>query len=145
MHGLSLRVCWGRGYALGGELAKTMGGWQVICWALVISQPFILPFVVWEYTPAMWDVSWQTRAGFMYVCLFSQLIEFFPWYKGLAVGGVARVCQNQLLQPFFTIAVAMVLLGETLDAVTAIFAVLAFGLVAIGCRAAIASGEKTAD
>ena len=66
--------------------------------------------------------------------------RIFPWYKGLAVGGVARVSQAQLLQPFFTIAVAMVLLGETLDAVTAIFAVLAVGLVAIGCRAAIAPG-----
>jgi hypothetical protein len=43
----------GIGYAIGGELVKTMGGWQVICWALVVSQPFMLPFVIWEYTPAM--------------------------------------------------------------------------------------------
>jgi drug/metabolite transporter (DMT)-like permease len=82
-------------------------------------------------------MSWQTGVAFLYVCLFSQLIGLFPWYKGLALGCVARVSQTQLLQPFFTIAAAMILLSEALDFATAGFAVLVVGLVAVGRRAAI--------
>ncbi|MCF6300947.1 MAG: EamA/RhaT family transporter, partial [Proteobacteria bacterium] len=38
------------GYAFGARLSKDIGGWQVICWALVLAFPFILiPAII--YTP----------------------------------------------------------------------------------------------
>ena len=70
--------------------------------------------------------------GFAYVSLFSMYIGFFPWYKGLALGGIARVGQTQLLQPFFTFAGAALLLGEKIDATTLVFALVVVGLVALG-------------
>lgn len=35
------------GYAEGGRLAQSMGGQQVICWALVLSLPLLLPITLW--------------------------------------------------------------------------------------------------
>ena len=100
------------GYAEGGRLGREIGGWQVICWALVFGTPLLLPivgFLIWKHglqaTPSAW-------AGFFYVSLVSAFLGFFAWYHGLAIGGVARVGQIQLLQPFFTLAISALFLGE---------------------------------
>jgi len=53
--------------------------------------------------------------GFVYLGLFSQLFGFFFWYRDLALGGVARVSQVQLLQPFITILVSAAFLKEVVD------------------------------
>jgi drug/metabolite transporter (DMT)-like permease len=70
--------------------------------------------------------------GFAYVSVFSMYVGFFPWYKGLALGGIARVGQTQLLQPFFTFVGAALLLNEKIDTTTLIFAAVVVGLVALG-------------
>jgi drug/metabolite transporter (DMT)-like permease len=124
------------GYAEGGKLAQTLGGWQVICWALVLAAPF-------ETVPTLWIADHQSLTspvawiGFAYLCLVSQLIGFFAWYHGLAIGGVARVSQMQLLQPFLTILFSAVLLKETITFATIAAATLVIGSVAIGRKAKI--------
>ena len=65
-------------------------------------------------------------------------IGFFFWYKGLALGGIARVGQVQLLQPFLTLIGAVLILGELLDARNILFAIGIIAVVAIGRRTAIA-------
>ena len=40
------------------------------------------------------------------------LIGFVFWYRGLALGGIAGVGQLQLLQPFFGLVLAALLLHE---------------------------------
>ncbi len=104
-------VC-GLGYAEGAKLSRQLGGWQVISWALVISLPVMaVPLV------AFWPQSWSgigapAWAGLAYVSVFSMLVGFIFWYRGLALGGIAAVGQLQLLQPFFGLAIAALLLGE---------------------------------
>jgi drug/metabolite transporter (DMT)-like permease len=100
------------GYAEGARLARELGGWQVICWALLLSVPLLIGpvgFAIWnhgiEATPSSW-------VGFAYVSLISMFLAFFAWYHGLAVGGIARVSQLQLLQPFLTLGFAALFLGE---------------------------------
>ncbi len=127
-------VCAAVGYAVGARLTHRLGGWQVISWALVAALPFTLPPVLWNLDGLAPDISPAAWAGFLYVALFSQLIAFFAWYRGLALGGVARVSQTQLLQPFLTILGAAILIGERLDAVTVGFAVLVVAIVAVGRR-----------
>jgi drug/metabolite transporter (DMT)-like permease len=63
---------------------------------------------------------------------------FWTWYRGLALGGVARVSQVQLLQPFLTIAAAWALLGEHIAASTLVAALVVVAIVAVGRRASIA-------
>lgn len=122
------------GYAVGGQLATTLGSWQVICWALVISLPFII-LPVWVTAPNhIQHIPLSTWMGFLYLALVSQLFGFFLWYRGLALGGIVRVSQTQLLQPFITLIAAGLWMHETIDALTLIFALLVVTCVAIGKR-----------
>lgn len=100
------------GYAEGARLSKRLGGWQVISWALVLSMPVTLPLSI-PVQPVDWQsVGWPALAALAYVSLFSMLIGFFFWYRGLALGGTAGVGQLQLLQPFLSLLLAAGLLGE---------------------------------
>jgi drug/metabolite transporter (DMT)-like permease len=124
----------GVGYAVGGQLSREIGGWQVICWALVIALPFIaLP--AWIQAPENGlNIPVNIWMGFLYLALVSQLLGFFLWNKGLALGGIARVSQAQLVQPFVTIVASAILINEAIEAVTVIFALLVVSIVAIGKR-----------
>jgi len=51
--------------------------------------------------------------GFAYVSIFSMFVGFLFWYRGLALGGMARVGQLQLFQTFAGLGLAALLLGET--------------------------------
>jgi drug/metabolite transporter (DMT)-like permease len=124
----------GTGYALSGDLSKTLGGWQVICWALIFSLPFIVPPFLWVLPNVNLHVSLPAWGGFFYVALFSQLVGFFAWNKALALGGVARVGQVQLLQLFMTLVASAWLLGEEIDHVSLIFAICVVCVVALGRR-----------
>jgi drug/metabolite transporter (DMT)-like permease len=104
-------VC-GLGYAEGAKLSRKLGGWQVICWALALSLPLMLTLSITQAPPSFDHVGMPAWLGLAYVSLFSMLIGFIFWYRGLAQGGIAAVGQLQLLQPFFGLALAATLLGE---------------------------------
>lgn len=122
----------GLGYAEGGRLAREMGGWQVICWALVLSAPLLLGPVVYLALQHQGPVSAKAWWAFGYVSLFSQFIGFFAWYAGLALGGIARVSQIQLLQIFFTIAFSALFFGEQVEPITWVFAAGVIATVVLG-------------
>ena len=106
------------GYAEGGALARELGGWQTICWALVLSMPVVAPFAVAAAVTG--DLSGGTDAwlGFAYVSLVSMFLAFFAWYAGLARGGVAKIGQVQLAQPVITLGWSAALLGEEIGLAT---------------------------
>jgi drug/metabolite transporter (DMT)-like permease len=104
-------VC-GLGYAEGAKLSRKLGGWQVISWALVLSLPVMAALVLYTAPPSFAGIGTAAWAGLAYVSLFSMLIGFVFWYRGLAQGGIAAVGQLQLLQPFFGLALAATLLRE---------------------------------
>ncbi|WP_448955762.1 DMT family transporter [Labrys neptuniae] len=107
----SILVC-GLGYAEGARLSRTLGGWQVISYALVLSLPVMLPLAVWWQPADLGAIGWPALSALVYVSLFSMLIGFVFWYRGLAQGGIAAVGQLQLLQPFMSLALAALLLHE---------------------------------
>lgn len=120
------------GYAEGGRLARTMGGPHVISWALLLSMPIVLPATIvllWRHGMQASPMAW---VSFGYVSLFSMFIGFFFWYRGLALGGIARVGQVQLIQPFLTLLGSALLLGEALEADNFLFALVIIAVVAIG-------------
>jgi drug/metabolite transporter (DMT)-like permease len=129
------------GYAEGARLARQIGGWQVICWALVVSAPFLLVPVAWlgweQHVTHPGPVALKTWLAFGYVTVFSQFIGFFAWYAGLAMGGTARVGQVQLLQIFFTMAFSALFFGETVAPVTWIFAAAVIATVMLGRKAVV--------
>ncbi|AON54141.1 drug/metabolite transporter (DMT)-like permease [Herbaspirillum seropedicae] len=125
------------GYAEGGRLAQSMGGQNVIAWALVVALPVMLPVSLWLGWQDGLSASAPAWLAFGYVSLFSMFIGFFFWYKGLALGGIARVGQVQLLQPFMSLLGAAVIAGEALDASNMLFALAVIVVVAIGRRMAV--------
>jgi len=109
-------VLGGFGYAWGGIAATRLGGWQTICWVVLIAAPVTLPLTIgWLWLAPAPDGSWQAWAAVAYLGAGSQLIGFFFFYGGMAIGGVARVSQVQLLQLFLTLAFASAFLDEQVD------------------------------
>ena len=130
---LAVLVC-GLGYAEGAKLSRSLGGWQVICWALVVSLPVVAPLSVMLAPSTLTGISLPAWLSLGYVSLFSMLIGFVFWYRGLAQGGIAAVGQLQLLQPFFGLALAAGLLHEQVS-----LGMVLVTLAVIGCVA----GAKT--
>ena len=127
------------GYAEGARLTRDFGGRETISWALLISVPLVIP-PVW-LAAADSDFSATTAvewSGFVYVAVMSQYLGFFAWYRGLDLGGVARVSQVQVTQVFFTMFLSGWLLGEVITAQMIFFAVAVVATVAIGRRMPIA-------
>src|SRR6266567_3145934 len=105
-------VLCGLGYAEGAALSRRLGGWQVISWALVVALP-VMAVIAVATLPDVWSgIGGPAWLGLAYVSVFSMLVGFVFWYRGLALGGIAGVGQLQLLQPFFGLALAGLLLGE---------------------------------
>jgi drug/metabolite transporter (DMT)-like permease len=105
----------GLGYAEGGALSRRYGGWQVICWALVLTAPLLIAPVAWSMRGGLHAgaIEWLS---FFYVAIVSMFVAFFAWYHGLALGGVAKIGQVQLAQPVLTLAWSALLLSEQVTA-----------------------------
>ncbi len=127
------------GYAIGGHLTHRLPGWQVISWAMILLAPVVivimLAFARW---PAVRQVSWSAWGCLLYVGMFSMYLGFFAWNRGLAIGGIAKVGQMQLVQPFITLAASALLLGERIGWLEIAFATIVVGLVGLGSRMRVA-------
>jgi drug/metabolite transporter (DMT)-like permease len=122
-------VC-GLGYAEGAMLSRRLGGWQVISWSLLLSLP-VMGLILWVTWPETFDnVGISGWVSLAYVSIFSMLVGFIFWYRGLALGGIAGVGQLQLLQPFFGFVLAALLLGEPIA-----WTMIASSLIVVACVA----------
>lgn len=116
------------GYAEGGLLARELGAWQTVSWALVLCAPLMIVLTIVSAIaepPAASATQW---AAFAYLAVVSMYLGFFAWYRGLAIGPMAQVSQVQLVQPVLTILWAALLLGEELT-----WATVLGGLVVVLC------------
>lgn len=111
---MAIILC-GLGYADGARLSRTLGGWQVISWSLLISLPIMLPIAIITMPKSFEYVSVSSWIGLAYVSIFSMLIGFIFWYRGLAQGGIAAISQLQLFQPFIGLGLASVVLNESIS------------------------------
>lgn len=100
------------GYAEGGLLAREVGAWQTVSWALVIASPLMIVLTVFaavQQPPTGTPIEW---AAFGYLAVISMFLGFFAWYRGLAIGPMSLVSQVQLIQPVLSILWAALLLKE---------------------------------
>ena len=125
------------GYVAGARVSAEVPASQVICWILVFSLPFTLPAAWWLWPEAAAAVRPSAWLGFAYVSVFSMWLGFFAWYRGLALGGVVRVSQVQLLQPFLAILFAVPVLGEPLDPAAVGCALAVIAIVFVSRRTAV--------
>lgn len=127
---LAAIILCGLGYAEGAVLSRRLGGWQVICWALVLTLPLMLVALCFVARPSLPAIGASAWAGLAYVSLFSMLIGFMFWYRGLALGGIAAVGQLQLVQPLLALGLAALLLHERVG-----WSMVLILLTVIGCVA----------
>ena len=129
----------GLGYAQGGILGKRISGWKVICWALVISLPLVVPLTLlsFDFTHLL-EVANNALLSillFAFLCLFNNLIGIFFFFEGLGMGGVARVSQIDLFRPFLTFFFAVVFLGEQMESISMLFLFLIIAVVYLSKKA----------
>ena len=125
------------GYAEGALLSREIGSWQTICWALVLALPLTVGATAVAVAPGWPHAGVPAWAAFAYMALFSMFLGFFAWYRGLAIGPIARVSQIQLVQPVLTIVWATLLLGERLDLIVLVGALAVILCAATAVRARI--------
>jgi len=125
------------GYSEGGNLSKEMGSIAVVSWALVLTLPFNIIATYFFYETSFSSVSLQALISLSYVGLFSMYIGFFFWYKGIAIGGISRVGQVQLIQPFLTIVAAFFLTNEKITFLNILFALMVLVVIIIGRKTKI--------
>jgi drug/metabolite transporter (DMT)-like permease len=119
------------GYVEGGRLSKELEGWRVISWALVFSSPFLIVPVLlnWPAHPEL--VSLPAWLSFAYVSAISMYFAFFAWYRGLALAGIARSSQLQLIQPILSITWAALILHEAIHWQTIFAAAIVLGSITL--------------
>ena len=125
------------GYSEGGNLSKEMGSIAVVSWALVLTLPFNIIATYFFYETSFSSVSLQALISLSYVGLFSMYIGFFFWYKGIAIGGISRVGQVQLIQPFLTIVAAFFLTNEKITFLNILFAIMVLVVIIVGKKTKI--------
>jgi drug/metabolite transporter (DMT)-like permease len=123
-------------YVAGARVSGVIPAQQVICWVVVGSLPFTLPATVWWW-PVDTSPSLAAWGGLLYVGLFSMWLGFFAWYRGLAMGGIVRVSQVQLIQPFLALLFGVPILGERLDPTTVAFSLAVIAVVFVSRRMAV--------
>ncbi len=122
------------GYTFSGRLAMRMPGWEVISWQVVLFLPAAALATIALWPTSIASISISSWAGLGYVGLVSQYTAFFVFNAALAIGGIARVGQIMLLQPFAIIVLASPINGEPIDIETVVFAVAVVATVLIGQR-----------
>lgn len=125
--------CCAIAYAKGAMLAKSVGSWQVICWALVFSLPVMSVISFTELqTIDVASISIKAWAGVLYLSLFSMFFGFFAWYHALSLGGVSQISQLQQLSPFLSLGIAAILLGEQVSLLQWLVAALVVAFILLG-------------
>lgn len=125
----AILVC-GLGYAEGATLSRRLGGWQVISWSLLLSLPIMAVITLFTLPESWSGISKPSWISLAYVSIFSMLVGFVFWYRGLALGGIAGVGQLQLLQPFFGFLLAAIILGEPIA-----WTMIASAVIVVACVA----------
>nr|AIA15484.1 EamA-like transporter family [uncultured bacterium] len=133
------------GYTMSGKLARNMPGWEVISWACVLALPVFGTATIMLWPSNIGSLSLQVWATTAYVGLVSQFLGFFAWNAGLARGGIARVGQIQLMQPFITVGIAALVNNEPIEIETLAFAAAVVAVVLIGLRTRAARTAAAAN
>jgi drug/metabolite transporter (DMT)-like permease len=126
------------GYVVSGKVSRKMPGWEVICWALILTAPVTIPGTVLTFRPEFAQAAAPQILAFLYLGFGSMFFGFFAWNVGLAMGGIARVSQVQLMQAFVTLTISATLLSERIGGETLLFALAVVTMVMIGRKARIA-------
>lgn len=133
------------GYAEGALLARELGGWQVICWALVLGAPLTWVVTIVAAGRTGLHATGPQWAAFGYTAMFSMFLGFFAWYAGMARAGIAKASQLQLAQPALSMVWGWPLLGERLSLAAVVTIAVVLGAVTVGRTAVVRTSKPLVE
>jgi drug/metabolite transporter (DMT)-like permease len=126
-------------YVEGATITRTMPGWQVISWVVVLALPVTVPAsaLLWWFTRDSYHPGASEWSCLILLGVSSMYLGFFAWYRGLSLAGIARGGQVQQLQALLTLVWSALLLGEHVTAATVLVALTVIGSVVWAQRARV--------
>jgi drug/metabolite transporter (DMT)-like permease len=117
------------GYVAGARAAREAGTWAVTFWGLLIGGLVLAPLLPWILSPAALMAAPAVVWGaLVYLAGLSSIAAYGAWYWALARDDIGRTGQIQYAQPVIGVALAAVVLGETIT----LPLVLAGGMILLG-------------
>lgn len=113
----------GVAYVEGGRVSRELGGTAALSWAMVLLTPAAMVLLVEPLGDiSMASVALESWASLAYLGVVSMFLASVFWYRGLALGGIARIGQINLLLPVAALGWAALFLSEDITWTAAICA-----------------------
>ena len=110
----------GIAYVEGGRVSRELGGTVTLSWAMLFLTPIAIILLVLRVSEIdATTVSTASWVSLTYLGIVSMFLASVFWYRGLALGGIARIGQINLLLPLTALGWSALFLGEEIT-VTAI-------------------------
>jgi len=133
----------GVAYVEGGKVSREFGGTATLCWAMIVLAPFsATPLIVAVDSRAWQEIPRQAWAGFGYTGVISMFLGSVAWYRGLAVGGIARIGQLNLVQPLLALFWSAILLNEQITWPFVLTAIIVISAMGICIKSRVATAPK---
>ncbi len=119
------------GYVAGAHAAREAGSWAVTVWGLVVGGLLLVPLAPWLIPLAeLATAGLSVWSALIYLAVLSSIVGYAAWYRALALDDIGRTGLIQFAQPVISVAIAVVLLGESVTWPLAVAgSVIIFGVV----------------
>ena len=127
----------GVAYVEGGKASQSLGGTVTLSLAMLALCPFAaIAFLISTTTAQLSSASSTGWLAITYLGVVSMFLASVFWYRGLAVGGISRISQINLLLPLTALGWSALFLGEqiTWTAIVCSLVVFAAMLVCLNNR-----------
>lgn len=125
-------LCVGLAYVEGGRVSAQLGGATALCWAMLFLTPFAAVPLLWTLQDAdLGSIAPSVWMAMAYLGLVSMFLASILWYRGLALGGIARIGQINLLLPVTTLMWSAIILGEKITNTAIVCAVIVFAAMMV--------------
>ena len=122
-------------YAEGSHLAHRLGADKTLSWALLLMVPVVaIPLAIDLMRAPPHHITIAAWSGFAWVAFISMYFGAMAWYRGMQLGGTARISQLLVLQPLVTIGISRTIVGEAVTPRDLIYAIAVIVCVAIAIR-----------
>lgn len=117
----------GVAYAEGGRVSRELSGSVTLSWAMLFLTPFAIIVLVTGFDgPDPGAIPVMSWLSLIYLGMISMFLASVFWYRGLALGGIARIGQINLLLPLTALGWSALFLGEEITVTAIVCAVIVF-------------------
>ena len=103
----------GIAYVEGGRVSRELGGAVALSWAMIFLSPIATVLLIGRMGDiSLTAVAFESWISLAYLGVVSMFLASVFWYRGLALGGIARIGQINLLLPLAALGWSALFLSE---------------------------------